>query len=552
MKKLIMVILVVAMAASLVLAGCSSTTTTPATTIAPATTAAAPTAAPPKTTAPATSMAPPPTTSGTQAKKGGVVRLLFQEVPTGSIGIPENMKGFSAFYSAPVLEAFAKRNPDNSYSPVLAESWEWTNNNLTLNLHLRKGVQFHDGSDFNATVAKWNFDRALASKVVGSENIVSSSIVDPYTFQINIAKYKNTWFGSMAGPLGTQISQAYYEKNGAAVNDWNPVGTGPFKFKEYKENNYLELVRNDGYWGTKPLLDGVKHIYINDAVTQQISFEAGEGDVLENAQGSAAADLLGKGYILDISPGLGTMLVPSSGIADSPYTKPEVRQAVEYAINKDAIIKSIGLGYWRKLTQIVGQDKTGFVPSLTARNYDPAKAKQLLAAAGYPNGFNTKITCAVAFNNDAITAIQADLKAVGINADINVVSMQKWLDNMVNGLQEGLGVEPITTMESDFGVNMERYWVTPIKQQYGTGCWWTTLKRPDGLDQKIQDYLITPDFANQKTKAEAITKQMYDDETAIPLWESTTIICQQKYVKEMNYGKLGWPYFNYTGAWMDK
>jgi len=497
-------------------------------------------------------MAPPPTTAGTQAKKGGVIRLIFQEVPTGSLGIPENMKGFSAFYSAPMLEALVKRNPDNSYSPSLAESWRWSQDNLTLTLKLRKGVRFHDGSDFNARVVKWNFDRGMAAKVVGSENVASSSIVDDNTFQIVINKYKNTWFGGLGGPLGMQISMESYLRNGPKFADWNPMGTGPFKFKEYKENDFLELVRNDNYWGAKPLLDGVKHVYITDAVTQQISFEAGEGDVLENAAGSAAAGLLKKGYVLDISPGLGTMLIPSSGIADSPYTKKEVRQAVECAINKDAIIKSIGLGYWRPLTQIVGQDKTGFLPNVAPNKYDPAKAKQLLAAAGYPNGFNTKITCAVIFNNDAVIAMQADLKAVGINAELNIVSMQKWLDNMVNGIQEGLEVEPITTMESDFGINMERYWITPIKQQYGTGCWWTTLKRPAGLDDMIQQYLVTPDFAGQKTKAEAITKLMFDDETAIPLWESTTIICQQSYVKEMNYGKLGWPYFNYTGAWLDK
>lgn len=252
-----------------------------------------------------------------------------------------------------------------------------------------------------------------------------------------------------------------------------------------------------------------------------------------------------------MSPGLGTMMIPSSGIANSPYTKKEVREAVEYAINKDSIIKSIGMGYWKSLTEIVGQGKTGYLPDL-ARKYDPAKAKALLDQAGYPNGFKTKITCASIFNSDAITAIQADLKAVGITADLNIVSPQKWLDYMVNGIEEGMQVEPITTMEADYGVNLNRYWITPLKQQYGAGCWWTTLKRPDGLDNMIQDYLVTPDFAGQKAKAEAITKLLYDNAFVIPLWESTTIIVEQKYVKEMNYGKLGWPFFNYTGAWLDK
>jgi len=246
------------------------------------------------------------------------------------------------------------------------------------------------------------------------------------------------------------------------------------------------------------------------------------------------------------------MVIPSSGIAGSPFAKKEVREAVEYAINKNSIMKNIGMGYWKELTQIVGEGKLGYIPTIPARKYDPSKAKALLAQAGYPNGFNTKLTCAVIFNNDSITAMQADLNAVGINTELNIVSAQKWLDNMVNGLQEGLSVEPITTMETDFGVNLNRYWITPVKQQYGAGCWWTTLTRPAGLDKMIQDYLVIPDFSGQKAQAEKITQLMFDDATVIPLWETTTVIVEQKYVKEMNYGKMGWPYFNFTGAWMDK
>jgi peptide/nickel transport system substrate-binding protein len=546
MKKLMLIILMVALAASMILVGCSKTTTTTPAPTTPANTTTAPvvtTVAPVTTTA-----APKPTTPA--AKAGGTIRLIFTEAPTGSLGIPENMKGFSVFYSAPMLEGLVRRNPDNSFSPLLAESWDWSKDSLTVTFHLRKGVKFHDGTDFNATVVKWNIDRQIAAKVGGTDNIVSQAIIDDYTYQMVIAKYQNTWFGNLAA-MSTQISPDNVTKNGAAYADWNPVGTGPFKFKEYKENDSLTLVRNDSYWGVKPLLDGVKCLFIADATTQQIAFEAGEGDILESVKEAKAADLAKKNYYLDMSPGLGTMLIPSSGIAGSPYTKQEVREAVEYAINKDAVVKSIGMGYWRPLTELVGQGKTGYIAELPGRKYDPAKAKQLLAAGGYPNGFNTQITCASIFNNDAVTAMQADLKAVGINADLNIVSPQKWLDNMVNGIAEGIEVEPITTMEADFGVNLNRYWITPLKQQYGAGCWWTTLKRPDGMDQMIQDYLVVPDFAGQKVKAQAITKLAYDTQFVIPLWESTTIIVEQKYVKEMNYGQLGWPFFNYTGAWMD-
>jgi len=381
MKKLILMVLVVALAASLVLVGCGETKTTSPATSAPATSAPAQTtapapatsaAAPPKTSGPVTSMAPPPTTAGTQAKKGGVIRLIFTEAPTGSIGIPENMKGFSVFYTAPMLESFVKRNPDNSYAPVLAESWEWSSDNLTLTLHLRKGVKFHDGADFNANVAKWNLDRSLAAKRAGTDNVASVEKTDDYTIVVKIKKYQNTWFGDFAA-MGTQISPVNVSANGEAYVDWNPVGTGPFKFKEYKENDYLELVRFDDYWGPKALLDGVKAVFIADTVTQQMSFEAGEGDILESVEGAAAADLLKKGYVLDMSPGLGTMMVPSSGVDGSPFVKKEVREAVEYAINKDAIIKAIGLGYWRSLNQLVGSDKMGYVSSLAPRKIRSGK-----------------------------------------------------------------------------------------------------------------------------------------------------------------------------------
>jgi ABC-type transport system substrate-binding protein len=546
---------VVVLVCGMLVSGCGKPepTTVPATTT-PASTPAASTPAEPTPTTPKPTASGTPTAPVTaEAQSGGVLKLILNEGPQGSIGIPENMLGFSSFLIAPVFEAFVRVGVDGSYTPVLAESWDWSDDFKTLTLHLRKGVKFHDGSDFNAEVAKWNVDQRLAAKVPGSNVVVSTEVIDDYTFQINISTYQNIWFNNLGATMGTMISKTAFETKGAEWLDWNPVGTGPFKFKQYKEGEFLEMERFDGYWGKKPYLDGIKNISIADPVTAQIAFEAGESDVVYvlTAAEKMAADLLPKGYKAEFSPGLGYTLIPSSGNPESPFSDPKVRMATEYAINKEKITETIGQGYWIPMYQIAGHVQSGYIPDIQGRTYDPAKAKQLLEEAGYPNGFTTKLMCGIHLSGDYVEAIQADLLAVGIDAQPELLSIQKWIDLETNGWTDGLMISPVTTM-SDYGTYLTRHWITPAQPGWGSGNWWTTLKRPAGFDDLVQELLLIPDAAGQKAKAQEITQLMFDNVAAIPLWETTTIIIMQPYVHDMQYSEYGWPIFNFTGAWIEK
>jgi peptide/nickel transport system substrate-binding protein len=536
-KKVLFLLLTVSLIASLFLIGCGKeAATTPA-----------PAQSSPAAPAPA---APSTTTSAGGPQDGGVLRVIGTEGPTGSLGIPENVRGMPGL-NGPAIEPLYTIAADGSIIYKLATDIQWSSDYKTLTIKLRKGVKFHDGTDFNAQVVIWNWDRAMAAHVDGSENVESYKIIDDYTVQMTCKQYINAWAQKPGIPLGIIISPSWVEKMGEDYVNWHPVGTGPFKFVDYKENEYIEYERFDDYWGDRPHLDGIKLIFIADPVTAQISFQAGEGDVISVMSGAPkmAADLIPQGFKVDAAPGgLCFCLVPSVTNPEDPLSNVKVRQAVEYAIDKVKIAQNLGKGYFTALYQYAGSTQSAFDPNFQGRVYDPEKAKQLLAEAGYPNGFKTKLICGVHLAGDELPAIQANLKDVGIDAEIELVSVAKWIDLETNGWPEGL-LESPTTLSTDYGTTILRYLIKPIEPNWYRGLYWDSMYRPDEFVNLLEDYLAIPDAAGQVAKAREIVKYIYDQVIAIPLYDSQNIVVTQPWVHDrlVNVQPPNW---NYTATWM--
>ena len=438
--------------------------------------------------------------------------------------------------------------------PRLMESYEWAPDNLSVTIHLRKNVKFHDGTDFNADVAKWNLDQHMKVGMDGMENIVSTDVIDNNTIKINIKQFQNTWFAKLGGATGMMISQKNYEEKGAAYVDWHPVGTGPFKFKEYKDKDYLLMERFNGYWGDKAHLDQIKYLFIADPVTAQIAFEAGEGDTISLMMGGPkmATDLAKKGFLVNATGGgLCMCFIPSVTSPASPLNNLKVREAIEYAINKEAIAQNVGLGYFSALYQYAGSTQLPFDPNFQGRKYDPEKAKQLLTEAGYPNGFKTTLYAGVHLAGDEIPAVQAYLKDVGIDADIQIISVAKWIDMETNGWPDGL-LESPSTLSTDYGTTVLRYLVRPLQPNWFRGIYWNSMYRPDELEKAVQEYIVIPDAAGQLAKAKEIVKIVYDNSIAIPLWDSKNISITQPWVHDQYKGMEDFtgPIWNFAGVWV--
>jgi ABC-type transport system substrate-binding protein len=447
---------------------------------------------------------------------------------------------------------------EGNINPQLATSFEWSNNNKTVTFYLREGVKFHDGTDFNAQAVDWNVQRRINAGVGGADNIESTQIVDDYTYVINIKEYKNTFILQMAGEgsgavLGIIMSPAAVEEHSEDWADTHPVGTGPFKFKEYKVDTYYEMERNDDYWGGKPLLDGIKWIFIKDTVSAELAFEAGEADVLFQIGQSTTIlrDMTPKGYPVDKFAGLNLNLIPSSGNPNSPLSNPKVREAIEYAIDKEKICQSVLYGYAQPMYQLAIPFQFTYIPDFEGREYDPDKARQLLEEAGYGSGFDTTIYCQFTLAGDDTTAIQSYLKAVGINAKLDVIEIPKWIDMETNGWEDGLMVSPQGA--TGYAAFLQRYWVKPETPNWSSGLYWTTLQRTDEIEALIQDYYLKPTLEEQTTASHAIIQEMYDEAFAIPLWLLDDCFILQPYVRDLKAGDTTYGFrFDELGAWLDK
>jgi peptide/nickel transport system substrate-binding protein len=530
MKKILMVSLLALLSLSLLLAGCGGTTT-PAATTATTTT----------------------TTAANQPRDGGELKIIGTEAPQGSIGIPENMRGLASSQIGPMIEPLIIQLASGEIIPMLATSWQWSNSNKTLTLKLRQGVKFHDGTGFDAEAVKWNIDQRMAAKVDGTEVVDSYQVIDSSTFQINITKFQNTWLGKLGGTMGMMISPTNVQKNGAEYVNWHPIGTGPFQFVEYKENDYWLMSRFDGYWGDRPHLDAIRYIFIANAMTAQLSFESGEGNVISVMSGGAqmARDLVPKGFKVETSAGLSFTLIPSPANPNSALANVKVRQAIEYAIDKAKIASTVGLGYWAARYQCVGATQGPYDASFQGRTYDPEMAKKLLSDAGFPGGIQTTIYAGVHLAGDDVPAIQANLKAVGIDATIESISVAKWIDMETNGWTDGLLYSPHSTMV-DYGTYLLRYFVKPSGPNWARGIYWTGMAHPDELENAIQDYLVQTDTATMKSQGKAVAKIIFDQALAIPLWETQGVTVVDSKVHDRGVGRWGAARWDYNHAWLSQ
>ena len=418
MRNLLLVLLVVVMAASGLLFGCGEpstpTTTTPTTT--------APTTTTPTTTAPTTTV---PTTTAPQY--GGTLRILNEPIPP-IIGWPLDMQAGPAGAAVQgVLETLLRANPQGGVYGWLAESYEVEPNAPSITFKLRQGIKFHDGSDFNAEVVKWNLDTWIEAKA--KRLWKSVDIVDDYTVRVNLDKWQNTVpleFCENIAPVQI-ISKQAFDTNGLDWVKFNPVGTGPFIFEEFTPDVSLKIVKNPDYWvDGKPYLDAVEMTFIGDPVTLEMVLKSGDADMGYTSLDKAAGyeEL---GFTVFMIPEAIWVFCPDTANPDSPWANQKVREAVEYAIDRGAMAKTLGYGYLEAPYQIAPRSSVAFNPDFPyKRGYDPDKARQLLTEAGYPDGFDTTIYQFPPSGDDYLLTVQALLSQVGINVDIDHTDWGKW------------------------------------------------------------------------------------------------------------------------------
>ena len=560
MKKVYFLVML-AVVLSTLLAACSggattapttSTTQPTTTTQAPTTTTTAPTSttsAPTSTTAKPTATATTTTPAPGGAKYGGNLRIVLTGpvAAIGTLGSPvEYVSGMYGRVSAPAIEFLFKYDADEKFLPQLAESWTISPDGKTLTINLRKGVKFTDGTDFNAQAVKADFDMMkVATNYAGYasmfKNVASYDVLDTYVIKVNFSVPDSLFMVNMS--LYGMFSPTAMKNptSPTTLAQDHMIGTGPFKFVSYARGDFVSYTKNTNYWQTgKPYVDSIDLRQIDDPLTSVVYFRTGSGQLIFGITPKDAVGLSQQGYkVLKSSANNVIPIVPDGANKDSPFADLKVRQAVEYAIDRNAIA-TLGQGYWQPVFQMAVPTDARYVSSLAARNYDVAKAKQLLTDAGYPNGFKTTLVANNTFDRNVLVAVQAYLKAVGIDGTIDIQEAARFTDTQNKGWKGLLfSGTPIVG-------NVQSMW-----NRFGAQIY-PSMYRGD-FQKKLDAAITEMDYDKRLGYLKDMVSLMYTDAMVIPLYASPDLSAADKSLQGNINWTIGHPnMWNPADVWLDK
>ena len=337
--------------------------------------------------------------------------------------------------------------------PALAESWENSADGLTWTFHLRRGVTFHDGTPFNAEAVLFSLNRQHEPthpfhnvggayyqwESTGLRTIVDKiTALDEFTVQFHLHRMHAPFIYDIASTQFAIISPTAAQQWGEAFAE-HPVGTGPFKFVQWVRNDKIVLEANDAYWGGRPVLDRVIFRAIPNNSVRLLELQNGNLHVMEfpnpddlpEIQRDARLELL-------MQSGLNVGYL-AMNMDKPPFDNLKVRQGINHAINKAAIVEQLYQGTAIPAKVPIPPTLWSYDDTIEDVPYNPALAKQLLAEAGYPNGFETTLWALpvprpyIPDGRMLAAALQSDLRNVGIKAEIVTFDWVTYLEKTRNG-----------------------------------------------------------------------------------------------------------------------
>ncbi|MBI4296801.1 MAG: hypothetical protein HY667_06760 [Chloroflexi bacterium] len=517
MKQLIYTLVALSLITSLLLSACAKPAPSPTPTK-PAATTQAPILTP--------KASPTPTAATAETPKYGGVFRAAETVPRSLI--PE-INTISNWFTKVAYDTLLRIDEKGELQPFLATDWKLSPDSKSLTLGLRKGVKFHDGTDFNAAAVKFNMDIRKARKLGDYEQVTSIDVIDDHTLRLNLSQFQNTLFNSLWFIAGMVTSPTAYQKFGRDDAQWNPVGTGPFKFVSYTKDSIIKYERFDGYWQKgKPYLDGFHEVIFVDQTTRELALRKGEVDAATGLGSRNVAAMEKEGWsVISAPPEAYSVFVTDSANADSPFANKKVREAVEYAIDKEAVVKALGYGRQEALYQMTPSAYYAYIPDLRGRRYDSAKAKQLLAEAGYPNGFKTTIINRAGSDMDPLVAAASFFKEIGIEATIDNADVGRFVTLTQQGWKNGL-VNRSFRVPPDW-LQFAYTYVSPTTTES------KSMLRPPGFQELLEQALAAPDMAGKKSASQAVIRKIYDEAMVLPLWASLQSGVRHPYVRNIEY-----------------
>ena len=462
------------------------------------------------------------------AKKVKEELIIAQDGESKSLDIHQGNDGFSLRANRLIYSRLVEADENMQIHPGLAESWQQLDDK-TMQFKLRKGIKFHNGDDFTAEDVKFSFERMMNSPRIAFvlPPIERIDIVDDYTVNIVTKTPFGPLLAHLSHPALGMVSKKLLTENPEALKE-KPIGTGSYKFKEWIYGDKLVLEKNEDFYDKNER--GLKYIIFKNVVeasNRAIGLETGEIDIAtpissvdeENIKNNPKLQLLTKPSISYSYIGMNMTKAPLNDI--------RVRKAINYAIDKQAIIDVILNGNGKIATSPIAPGVFGFTDKTKNYEYNVEKAKELMKEAGYENGFTTSI---LVFSGEANTQtaeiVQAYLKEIGIDLKIEIVEVSAYWDMTERGVHNlFLGSWGVVTGDADYGLYAMYH--SSAKGGAGNRDFYENEKVDELLDKAKTE--IDPE--TRKKLYEEAQILIVNDAPDVMLYNRNLTVGAQKYIK---------------------
>lgn len=432
---------------------------------------------------------------------------------------------YNYMFNSNMFEGLYIRNDKAELVPALAEAVTVAPDGMTYTFRLRRGVKFHDGSAMTAEDVKFSIERALnpATKnplLAYIKTIDRVDIVSPDTVALKL-KEKDAIFLKKLAFAGWIVPKNYIQAVGEDGFAKKPVGTGPFKFVSRSINEQIEMEANESHWGWVPKIKSLVIRTVPEDAVRLAMIQTGEADVVAEMPPPLADRISALKGVKTLSHPSGEIywlvLNIKDGAKDSPLLNPKVRRALNHAIDRQGIITNVLKNQAVQIAGVLAPSVAAVDKNLQPYSYNPAQAKAMLAEAGYPNGFKVDMYSSVGrytLDKDISLAIANNLKAVGVDVNLNLWESSKWVADLPKKYYP-MSYQAFGNTVFDpeglmiFGLHSKAFW---------------SFYKNDAVDKMIDDSLKIVDQKERDTHFQKIDKMLYDDASHVFLWESKILI----------------------------
>ena len=442
-------------------------------------------------------------------------------------------------------DAMVKPMPEGPLTPGLADSWSASEDGLTVEFVLRKAAKFHNGDPVTAEDVKFSFERYRGSAHdLLKARVASVEALDPerVRFKLNEPWPDFLTFYSSATGAGWIVPKKYVEKVGEAGFKKAPIGAGPYKFVSFTPGVELVFEAFDQFWRKTPSVKRIVFKVIPDESTRVAALKRGEVDIAFSIRGELAEDIQ-QTPGLTLKPTVGSapywVYFPEQWDPKSPWHDVRVRRAVSLAINRENINRALTLGH-SHLTGSVMPENLEFFWQPPKPVFDLQKAKQLLAEAGYPNGFDAgEYYCDAAYANLG-EAVLNDLQIAGIRARLRPLERAAFFKGYAEKkFSKGL-IQGASGAFGNAATRLEAFVVKGGAFVYGS--------YPE-IDELFPKQAAEPDINKRRALLEKMQQLLHEKAIYAPIWQLAFISAVGPRVGEAGFGRIKG--FVYTAPYED-